>query len=63
LPSYEGRINIDAPQSYAASSLESFYHPKSNNPAGEGRFIHLWQYKNGSWKITRVISYDHHAAK
>jgi hypothetical protein len=26
------------------------------------RFIHLWQYKQGAWKITRVISYDHHAA-
>jgi hypothetical protein len=20
----------------------------------------LWQYKDGAWKITRVISYDHH---
>ncbi|XRD81669.1 nuclear transport factor 2 family protein [Dyella halodurans] len=25
------------------------------------RFIHLWEYSNGSWQITRVISYDHHA--
>jgi hypothetical protein len=29
---------------------------------GEGKFIHLWQYKDGAWKITRVISYDHKAA-
>jgi hypothetical protein len=29
---------------------------------GEAQFIHLWQYKGGAWKITRVISYDHHAA-
>ena len=29
---------------------------------GEASFIHLWQYKDGAWKITRVISYDHHAA-
>jgi Domain of unknown function (DUF4440) len=25
------------------------------------RFIHLWEYCNGSWRITRVISYDHRA--
>lgn len=42
--------------------VHRFYHPKSNNPTGEGRFVHLWQYKNGTWKITRVISYDHHLA-
>ena len=29
---------------------------------GEGQFIHLWQYKDGAWKITRVISYDHRIA-
>ena len=26
---------------------------------GIGKFIHLWQNKDGTWKITRVISYDH----
>ena len=34
---------------------------KSLLTVGEGKFIHLWQYKDGAWKITRVISYDHHA--
>lgn len=29
---------------------------------GEGQFVHLWQYKDGAWKITRVFSYDHHQA-
>ncbi|MDQ6708407.1 MAG: nuclear transport factor 2 family protein [Acidobacteriota bacterium] len=33
-----------------------FIHPKSNTPAGEGKFIHLWQYKDGAWKITRVTA-------
>lgn len=27
--------------------------------SGVAKFIHLWQYKDGEWKITRVISYDH----
>ena len=26
---------------------------------GVGKFIHLWQNRAGTWKITRVISYDH----
>ena len=34
-----------------------------SGPVGEARFIHLWQYKDGAWKITRVISYDHGPAK
>ncbi len=40
-----------------------FHHPGHDGTegVGEGRFIHLWQYKDGAWKITRVISYDHHA--
>jgi hypothetical protein len=39
-----------------------FTHP--NNPAegvGEARFITLWQKKDGAWRVTRVISYDHAA--
>ena len=42
--------------------VHRFLHPKSNNPTGEGRFVHLWQYKDGAWKITRAISFDHHQA-
>jgi hypothetical protein len=40
-----------------------FHHPgHPENGAGEGKFVHLWQYKDGAWKVTRVLSYDHHAA-
>ena len=43
--------------------VHRFHHPGHDDtePLGEGKFIHLWQYKDGAWKITRVISYDHHA--
>jgi hypothetical protein len=27
--------------------------------SSEAKFVHLWQKKNGVWKITRIISYDH----
>jgi hypothetical protein len=40
-----------------------FHHPGHPEIGdGEGKFVHLWQYKAGAWKITRVLSYDHHAA-
>ena len=39
-----------------------FLHPKSNTGAGEGRFVTLWQYKDGAWKMTRALSFDHHEA-
>jgi uncharacterized protein (TIGR02246 family) len=44
--------------------IHRFHHPghEDTDPVGEGKFIHLWQYKDGAWKITRVISYDHQAA-
>jgi hypothetical protein len=30
---------------------------------GLGRYAHLWQNRDGSWKITRIYSYDHVPAK
>jgi hypothetical protein len=43
--------------------VHRFYHPgrDSTESVGEAKFVHLWQEKDGAWKITRVISYDHHA--
>lgn len=40
-----------------------------SNPAsaekvnGEAKFIMLWQNKSGTWKVSRVISYDHEPTK
>jgi len=46
------------------TGIHRFHHPghETEIGVGEGSFIHLWQYKDGAWKITRVISYDHHPA-
>jgi len=30
--------------------------------SGVAKFIHVWKYENGEWKISRVFSYDHNAA-
>jgi ketosteroid isomerase-like protein len=43
--------------------VHRFLHPKSKSDPGEARFIHLWRYQDGAWKITRVISFDHHAVR
>ena len=38
------------------------FHPPGAKPAQSGgaQFIMLWQNNGGVWKITRVISFDHH---
>lgn len=43
------------------TGVHRFYHPKSHAAPGEARFVHLWRYENRAWRITRVISYDHHS--
>lgn len=42
-----------------------FYITQNGKPEfrdGHASFTHLWLLKNGSWKMTRILSYDHHPA-
>jgi ketosteroid isomerase-like protein len=59
-----GTLQVYPMKGYGAVEMgvHRFHHPGHDDSegVGEGRFIHLWQYKDGVWKITRVISYDHH---
>jgi hypothetical protein len=60
-----GTLQIYPMKGYGALELgvHRFHHPgQVQDVLGEASFIHLWQFKDGSWKITRVISYDHHSA-
>lgn len=43
--------------------VHRFHHPGHDDTegVGEAQFIQLWQYEDGAWKVTRVISFDHHA--
>jgi Domain of unknown function (DUF4440) len=47
------------------TGVHRFHHPghEAEIGVGEGKFIHLWRYKDGAWRITRVVSYDHRSAK
>src|SRR3984885_8135478 len=61
-----GTLQVYPMKGYGALEIgvHRFHHPghEDTEGVGEGKFIHLWQYKDGAWKVTRVISYDHHAA-
>ncbi len=61
-----GTLQVYLMKGYGAVEMgvHRFHHPghEDTEQVGEGKFIHLWRYKDGAWKITRVISYDHHAA-
>ena len=61
-----GSLHIYYMKGYGALEVgdHRFHHPGHEDAegVGEGKFVHLWQYKDGAWKVTRVMSYDHHAA-
>jgi hypothetical protein len=63
-----GSLEVYPIHGYGAVEIgvHRFHHPTTppeKDVVGEAKFIHLWQYKDGAWKITRVISYDHGLAK
>ena len=60
-----GSLQVYYMKGYGAIEMgvHRFHHPGHPEIGdGEGKFVHLWQYKDGAWKITRVLSYDHHPA-
>ena len=61
-----GSLVVHPIKGYGAVQLgiHRFFTPASAaEPSGEAKFIHLWRLKEGVWKLTRVISYDHAAVK
>lgn len=62
-----GTLEVNSLKDYGAVEIgvHRFLHPYSQDHGvvGEAKFIHVWQFKNGAWRITQVISYDHHEAK
>jgi Domain of unknown function (DUF4440) len=43
--------------------VHRFHHPGDPQNIGEAKFITLWHYKDGTWKISRAISFDHEPVK
>jgi hypothetical protein len=43
-----------------------FYTIENNNPpkiSGQAKFTHIWLFQNNTWKMSRIISYDHGPVK
>ncbi len=62
----EGSIKIYPINNYGAiiSGDHQFYITEHNKPEyldGVAKFTHVWRLKDGLWKMTRVLSYDHKA--
>lgn len=60
-----GTLEVHRLKGYGAVEIgvHRFHHPGSTDePGGEAKFVQLWQEKDGVWKVTRVISYDHVSA-
>ena len=60
-----GTLEVYPMQGYGALEVgvHRFHHPGHDDvePVGEAKFVHLWENKDGTWRITRVLSFDHHA--
>jgi Domain of unknown function (DUF4440) len=59
-----GSLEVYPLKDYGAVEIgvHRFTHPDDATNVGEAKFIMLWQLKDAVWKITRVISFDHHPA-
>ena len=59
-----GTLEVYPIEGYGAVEIgvHRFTHPNDPHELGEAKFVTLWRHKDGSWKITRAISFDHHAA-
>ncbi len=60
-----GTLEVYPIHGYGAVEIgvHRFHQPgaPADDPGGEAKFVHLWQFKDGGWKVTRVISYEHHS--
>ncbi len=60
----EGSVEVYPLKKYGAVQIgvHRFYHRnkgQSEKLSGEYKFIHVWQFTDGVWKIARIISYGH----
>ena len=58
----KGTLEVYPIPGYGAMQIgaHTFCHMENGKQeCGTFKFVHVWQKKNGEWKITRVISYGH----
>lgn len=61
----QGSLEVYPLNGYGAVEIgvHRFTHPGLDDELGEAKFITIWQNKDGVWKVTRAISYDHAPVK
>jgi Domain of unknown function (DUF4440) len=59
----DGSLEVYPLKGYGAVEIgvHRFTHPDDPNVLGEAKFVTVWQDKDGVWKVTRAISFDHHS--
>jgi len=58
----KGSLEVYPIPGYGAMEIgeHTFCHIENGKQeCGTFKFVHIWQKKNGEWKISRVVSYDH----
>ena len=60
-----GTLEVYPLNGYGAVQIgvHRFSHPGIDDDLGEAKFVTIWQNKDGVWKITRAISYDHEGVR
>lgn len=57
-----GSLKVYPVKDYGAIQvgMHRFCHTENGKPdCGTFKFVHIWKKKDGEWKISRVVSYDH----
>jgi ketosteroid isomerase-like protein len=56
-----GTLEVYPLKGYGAVEIgiHRFSHPNDPSNVGEAKFVTLWQFKDGAWKVTRAISFNH----
>lgn len=58
----QGSLEVYPLKGYGAVEIgvHRFHHPAHpEDGMGEAKFVTLWENKDGAWKVTRAISYNH----
>jgi hypothetical protein len=60
-----GSLEVYPLNDYGAVEIgvHRFHHPGDPQNVGEAKFVTIWHYQDGAWKISRAISFDHESAK
>jgi len=58
-----GSLEVYPLKGYGAVEIgvHRFRHPGDPSNVGDAKFVQVWQLKDGNWKLTRVISFNHNS--